>query len=78
MRVNKYRLEKMVKVTDNWYPCIDGNKIRISMTIMYSRSKIINHHHVIIIAVGDDDYGLELCYKNKHFRKLLSKSDFFI
>lgn len=31
--LNLQRIEKMIVVKDDWYPCYDGNKVKLSLFI---------------------------------------------
>lgn len=49
------KLEKMVEVTDDWYPCFDGNKIRVKVQKWYSGAS--DTYTVKCNAWGADDCG---------------------
>jgi len=64
-------LEKMVVVTDDWYPCFEGNKIKISIFITFFNNS--KYHFVKISVWGADDFGLELYYENENYDNLVAK-----
>lgn len=52
-------LTKMIHVTDDWYPCCSGHRVRVTLTsIMVFR----NEYYVILNAWGRDDTGVEMRY----------------
>ena len=63
--------ERYVTVTDDWYPCYDGNKVRLSIRMVYPdkcnsrKCKIIPYAMVKVMASGNDDtyvvkeYGIQ-------------------
>lgn len=53
--VKTNKLEKMVKVTDDWFPCFEGNKIKIEVLRWYSCASDI--YRVKCNAYGADDCG---------------------
>ena len=52
------RKERYITVIDNWYPCFEGNKIRLSLSLNQWKDE----YYVKIAAWGSDDYGLEVVY----------------
>ena len=50
--------ERMVLVTDNWYPCFDGNKVRLKLKLCYFKG-----YYIKLSAWGADDTGVEIEYK---------------
>lgn len=69
MSKNKFE-SRRVKVTDNWYPCFEGNQIGISIhLIYYSHNKTYN---ILIVAYGADDFDVELRRVTKSYEKALS------
>ncbi len=67
------RIDKYVKVNDDWYPCFDGNTIQVSLFLYY----IPNYpdSFVRIMAWGKDDFGLEMDYECENYDTLVSKFD---
>jgi hypothetical protein len=61
-----YRKEsRMIEVTDDWYPCHDGNKVQLSILLQeykLSKSKPPTYN-VKVMAWGADDTGMELEYE---------------
>lgn len=53
--IKNYKFEKMVEVTDDWYPCFDGNKIKIEVLRWYSCAA--DTYTVKCNAYGADDCG---------------------
>ena len=49
---------RMVKVKDNWYPCINDNEIAV--TIQWFHFDDEETYTVLISAHGNDDFGVEL------------------
>lgn len=65
MKANKFKplvFRRLVTVTDDWYPCIDGNKIRLSIMLNRGMRNNKEYYWVRICAWGDDDFGMELDY----------------
>ena len=58
--------EKYIKVTDNWYPCYKGNKIKLSVSL-----NNFNGFYVKIIACGADDFILEIEKDVKDFKEAI-------
>lgn len=54
---------KFVQVTDDWYPCYEGNKIKL--TIGYIQHLDDKNDFIKIIASGADDYYLEAEYHSE-------------
>jgi len=50
--------ERYITVTDDWFPCYEGNKVRLSLSLNQWRDE----YYVKIAAWGNDDYGLEIVY----------------
>ena len=51
----KSKLSQLVRTSDNWYPCIDTDKV--SVTLHYGKENGIS-------VWGDDDFGMELSLPN--------------
>ena len=51
-------LQRKVVVTDDWYPCVDGNKVVVSLLLDYYPNKYGNYY-IKICAWGNDDTGVE-------------------
>lgn len=55
---------RMIEVTDNWYPCFDGNKIELKIYLHWGSKR--QHYPesgiVKIIAMGADDTYVEMEY----------------
>jgi hypothetical protein len=43
--------ERYITVTDNWYPCYEGNKVRLRLTL----TPFHNKYYVRLAAWGADD-----------------------
>ncbi len=43
--------ERYITVTDDWYPCYEGNKVRLRLSIM----EFLGEWHVRLAAWGADD-----------------------
>lgn len=69
--LNQNRIDKMVVVTDDWYPCFDGNKVKVSLFI--SNLDKLNCHFVRICAWGNDDFGVEMDYEDDNYNNLVIK-----
>lgn len=52
-------LTKMVKVTDNWYPCFDNNTVKVSLQVLHSNWDDKYPYYLKFQAWGADDFGLE-------------------
>lgn len=66
--LNLFRIDKMITVTDDWCPCFEGNKVKLSIFIQ-NNSKL-NYHFVRICVWGADDLGMELDYHSTNFDNL--------
>lgn len=51
--------QRMIPVTDDWYPNFEGNKIRLKI-VQY----VFREYICIISAWGMDDYGLEMQFSS--------------
>lgn len=69
--LNQKRIDKMVQVTDDWYPCFDGNQVKLSLFI--NNVNHLNMHFVRICVWGNDDYGLEMDYEDTNYENLILK-----
>lgn len=47
--------ERMIKVTDDWYPCYPGNRVRLCLSLNYFRG-----YYVKLSAWGMDDTAVEI------------------
>ena len=63
--------KRMVKVTDDWYPCFNENEIELKMFIYYNELNGCDEFGepyedytgmVKVIASGGDDFAMELAY----------------
>ena len=43
--------ERYITVTDNWYPCYEGNKVRVELSL----TPFLNKYYVSLVAWGADD-----------------------
>ena len=43
--------ERYITVTDNWYPCYEGNKVRVELSL----TPFLNKYYVSLAAWGADD-----------------------
>ena len=59
--------QKLIRVRDNWYPCLKGHKIELSLFLFPSV------HIVRICAYGNDDFGVAMEYCDTNYDNLLSK-----
>lgn len=50
--------KRFITVTDNWFPCYEGNKVRLSLSF----NQWQDEYYVKIAVWGSDDYGLEIVY----------------
>jgi len=55
------RIEKYVKVTDDWYPTFPDNKVRVALILNDLDHK--GYKFVRICAWGADDFGLEMDFE---------------
>ena len=63
-----YRKEsRMIEVTDDWHPCYDGNKVKLSILLQEIRpsKSQTSYYNVKVMAWGADDTGMELEYETK-------------
>ena len=65
------RIDKFIKVTDDWYPCYKDNQVKISLFISYLDK--INYHFVRICVWGYGNFGLEMDYDDTDYNRLISK-----
>lgn len=64
--------ERYITVIDDWYPCYEGNKVRLSLSLNQWKDE----YYVKIAVCGNDDYGLEIVYDGYHsFSKASEKYD---
>ena len=57
---------KFIQVTDDWYPCYEGNKVMLTIVLLYNSDKQYSKYNCIkIIATGADDYYLEAEYHSE-------------
>ena len=68
-----HKIEKQVIVTDNWYPCYEGNKINVSMHV----TNLKDSHFVKITASGADDFAVELIYRGTNYDDLMYHYNFW-
>lgn len=73
--LNQKRLDKFVRVTDDWYPCFENNTIKVSILLSYMPEN--KYWFVRIMAWGNDDFGLIMDYENENYDLLLEKYDEF-
>ena len=69
------RKERYITVTDDWHPCYEGNRVRLSLSLNQWKDE----YYVKIAAWGNDDYGLEVVYdKYKNIKDARDKYDALI
>ena len=66
----KLECKRFVKVTDDWYPCINQNQIEVYMLLIYTPD---DRGFVRISAWGKDDFGLAMDYESKNYYDLVAK-----
>lgn len=69
--LNQKRIDKFIEVTDEWYPCYEDNKVKLSLFI--SNLDKLDYHFVRICVWGLDDFGLEMDYEDTNYENLISK-----
>ena len=47
--------ERYITVTDNWYPCYKGHKVKLSIGLYFFKN-----YYIKLSAWGADDFGLEI------------------
>lgn len=63
------RLTKKIRVTDDWYPCFDGNTVEVCLTtVLKSREE----YYVILNAWGADDTGVEMQFASPIQNEVIS------
>lgn len=72
---NQKRIDKFVKSTDNWHPCFDGDKVKVSLFLSYMPN--MGFHFVRVMVWGEDDFGMNIDYENEDYDVLLEKYDEF-
>lgn len=70
-KTNQLRIDKMIKVTDDWSPCFENNTVKVSMFLTYVPEH--NWCFVRILAWGADDFGLEMDYTDFNYDNLIAK-----
>ena len=57
---------KFIQVTDDWYPCYEGNKVKLTIILLCNPNKQYSKYNCVkIIAAGADDYYLEAEYHSE-------------
>lgn len=56
------RIERMVIVTDDWYPCYPNNQIKLMLNQNYYNG----FYYTRLSAWGYDDFGLELYFESQN------------
>lgn len=57
---------KFIQVTDDWYPCYEGNKVKLTIVLLCNPNKQYSKYNCVkIIAAGADDYYLEAEYHSE-------------
>lgn len=46
---------KLIQVTDNWYPCISGDKVEVTL---HDNESAKLQDYVRVSVWGDDDFGM--------------------
>lgn len=54
--------QRMITVTDNWHPCFDENKVRLTLSLNFFRN-----YYVKLSAWGADDTGVEIEYDTSDY-----------
>lgn len=54
-----YVKERFITVTDDWYPCYEGNKVKLRLTL----TSFLNKYYVKFAAWGADDTAYEVEYE---------------
>ncbi len=60
--------ERFIKVTDNWYPCYEGQRVKLRLSLNY-----FNYYYVKLAAWGADDTAYEIEYSSPSFKDVLEK-----
>lgn len=53
--VQKKSMERMISVTDDWYPCFENGQVRLRLSMNYFKG-----YYIILSAWGADDTGVEI------------------
>ena len=71
-----YKLQRrMVKVTDDWYPCWNENEIELTLRMIYNETKPdgTTFGLVKLLASGMDDYALCKEFNSIYYNQLFSQ-----
>ena len=63
------RIERMVMVTDDWYPCYPNNQIKLMLSLSYYN----NLYCTCLSAWSNDDFGLELYFESQNEKEIEKK-----
>jgi len=66
--LNQFRVDRMVTVTDDWYPNYPDNKVKLSIFLSYKPR--IDHYLVRMCVWGADDTGMELDFTSRDYDTL--------
>jgi hypothetical protein len=67
-------LERFITVEDDWYPCYDGNKVKLNL-MMFSYDK---KYYIKLTAWGADDTAYEQEFEYDNYEEANSKYDSLI
>ena len=51
------RVKKMITVTDDWFPCFEGNQVEVTLGMYFFKN-----YYLILSVWGADDCGVEMQY----------------
>lgn len=60
--------ERYIKVNDNWYPCFEGQRIKLKLSLCHFKD-----YYVRLAAWGADDTAYEITYENLSFKEAVRK-----
>jgi len=73
--LSQFRVDRMVTVTDDWYPNFKDNQIKLSLFLSYINQPDYHIQFVRICVWGADNFGLELDYTGLSYEDLLYHYD---
>lgn len=66
--------EKSISVTEDWFPCYNGNEIKVKIVAYYnSEITFRSKGYVMVLAHGADDFGFERCMYSDDITTIMSK-----
>lgn len=68
------RIDKFIKVDDNWYPTFPNNQVNMSLIFNYFKLNKTDSNKLVRCCVwGADDFGLEIDFESESLNELKDK-----